>query len=395
MHWRWAALLLAGEALAGAPQVPTPAQEDAVIAANRKGAKPRPVAPSQGLSREEQERARVFNQSKKSVVFVNARTDRAVIRDMRTGSVYQVPSGTGTGFVWDELGHVVTNNHVLTVEDPNTGMPAFSAERLEVTLSNGQTYKARLIGRSLTYDTAVLHVFAPLDDLKPLAIGRSADLQVGQSVLAIGNPFGLDHTMTAGIVSALDREMSTQFGTVVKGAIQTDAAINPGNSGGPLLDRTGRLIGMNTSIANATGASVGIGFAIPVDTLNRVVPLLIAQGNLDVPTLGFTSASMGAARRYFGIERGVVVEVVDPGSLAERAGFKGVVMEGERGLLGDVIVAFQGKPVESDVQLADAMALVPRGSVFTFDVLRAGRRLTIRLDPWTNTVPKPDPDRTL
>lgn len=374
-------------------QMPPMAQEDQVIAANRKGARPRPVAPGQPLSPLERERARVFNRSRGSVVHVTSSTAVAMV-DPRTQKAYRIPSGTGTGFVWDKLGHVVTNHHVLMVEDPGTGIPRFETENIRVKLADGQTYKARLIGRSLAYDVAVLHVFAPLKDLKPLPVGRSSTLVVGQSVLALGNPFGLDHTLTSGIVSALDREIPTAYGTSVRGVIQTDAAINPGNSGGPMLDLAGRLVGMNTSIANATGASVGVGFAIPADILNRVVPVLIVQGQMNPLEVGFQALDSPLAETL-GLPQGVAVAAVVPGSLAERVGLRPWRFDTSGPSLraveeGDTIVAFEGRPILNELHLFVELETHPPGSPFTFEVLRGGRRVPIRIDP-SGAPPPPKP----
>lgn len=365
-------------------QAPTQIQEEEVIAANRKGARPRTPAPDPGLSPLERTRARIFERSRASVVHVISSTDVALV-DAQAQKAYRLRPGTGTGFVWDTLGHVVTNHHVLMVEDPGTGVPRFETENIRVKLSDGRTYKARLIGRSLAYDIAVLHVFAPLKDLKPLPLGRSSTLVVGQSVLALGNPFGLDHTLTSGIVSALGREIPTPYGTTVKGVIQTDAAINPGNSGGPMLDMAGRLVGMNTAIAPATGASVGVGFAIPADVLNRVVPVLIAQGQLNPVEIGFQSLSAPMAETLQ-LPQGVVVARVEPGSLAERSGLKAWKFRiGERGLqvveAGDTIVGFEGGPILNELHLFVALEVHPPGQPFTFEILRDGQRLFLRVDP--------------
>jgi S1-C subfamily serine protease len=256
-------------------------------------------------------------------------------------------------------------------------------------LADGKRYRARVVGRSLAHDIAVLKVFAPLKDMKSLALGTSRDLQVGQSVLAIGNPWGLDHTMTNGIVSAIGREvvLNPYFGTRIRNAIQTDAAINPGNSGGPLLDSSGRLIGMNTLIRSTTGSSAGIGFAIPADTLNRVVPVLIAKGQIERPELGFTSWSDVDAR-VLGVKHGVAVSEVSPGGLADRAGLKGsLILQGASPLtpkdvrLGDVIVSFQGKPIENSPQLFDALELEPADATLVFEVLREGQRTKVTIRP--------------
>jgi S1-C subfamily serine protease len=259
-----------------------------------------------------------------------------------------------------------------------------------VTLADGKTYKAMVIGRSLTLDIAVLHVFAPLGRMKPLPIGRSRDLQVGQMVMALGNPFGLDHTLTSGIISALRRDITTGFNTHILDAIQTDAAINPGNSGGPLLDRAGRLVGMATSIQTTTGASHGIGFAIPVDTLNQVVPVLISKGQLQRPELGFTSIN-AAATASLGAKQGIAVDSVSPGSLADAAGLRGLrIREGakepvelEDVILGDVIVAFKGRRVENETQLMDMLELEPPDSPLEFTILRDGKEIRVVMRPGT------------
>jgi len=390
-----ALLCLVGTILGAQQVVPEPAVisqklEDEVIAANRKGAKPRPVSLGAGLSREDHQRAKVFKDSKNSVVYINA-SSQHLWGDRRTGDIFALPAGTGTGFVWDEMGHVVTNHHVILMEAPSTGEPVTYAENIEVTLANGKAYKARIIGLCPEYDIAVLHVFAPLASLPPLPIGASKRLSVGQSVLAIGNPFGLDHTLTSGIVSALDRMMLTVFQTPILGAIQTDAAINPGNSGGPLLDMAGLLIGMNTAIQTTSGSSAGIGFAIPVEKLNRVVPILIAKGRLSRPVLGFTSVQSVLAARLFGVTKGVVVDVVEPNGPASRSGLLGLTYRDSQlpPILGDVIVGFQGKTFESDVQLFELLDDLPSKAPLVFDVLREGKRIQVTINPWVSPEEEP------
>ncbi len=388
------ALILAALAapLQTPPQAPEPYQrtnpripkrEKEAIERARIGSGKRPVEATRRLTEEERRRAAIFRASKDSVVYI---AGIATFQNL-FGDVFSQPSGTGTGFVWDEKGHVVTNHHVVTVE--TGGAPIGEAQELQVTLADGSTYKAQVVGRSLEYDIAVLQVFAPLERMKPLVLGRSADLVAGQSVLAIGNPFGLDHTLSSGVISAVRREVPTGNGRRIRQAIQTDAAINPGNSGGPLLDSAGRLIGMNTAILNATGASVGIGFAIPVDTLNRVVPQLIQKGQLVRPKLGFDTLSPDAAA-LLGLRKGVMVFHVEAGSLAAAAGLQGLRFkpgtEARGGVedvaaLGDVIIGFQGRPIESDIQLFDLMELEPPEAPRVFEVLREGRRLTITLKP--------------
>jgi S1-C subfamily serine protease len=386
------ALALALGALPAAAQYERPRQElsaaerDA-IETNRRLAQPRPTTPRPRLSPTEASRVAVFKAARHSVVFVSSITKKWYLEDSRTGNRYQVPPASGTGFVWDGLGHVVTNHHVITVDDPSEG-PRGEAEDLQVTLADGRTYKAVVIGRSLSLDIAVLHVFAPLEQMKPLPLGTSRDLQVGQSVLAIGNPFGLDHTLTTGVISALKRDILTGFGTHVLDAVQTDAAINPGNSGGPLLDRAGRLIGMNTAIRTTTGASAGVGFAIPVDTLNRVVPMLVSRGQLHRPELGLVTLPP-AATLALGVKHGIAVDSVTSGGLADKAGFRGLrVREGAKEpvelgdvTLGDVILGLNGHPVESDTQLMDLLELEPPETTLNFDVLREGKGIRLVIAP--------------
>jgi S1-C subfamily serine protease len=239
---------------------PAPPTEDSTIQRFRMHAKPRGVAPRSPLDAEERNTIKRFKEAKPSVVYVSAFLSNP---DPKSTGPAKIPTGSGTGFVWDEWGHIVTNHHVISAEVD--GKLLQDAEEVEITLANGKTYKGRVIGRSFAFDIAVIQAFAPLEAMRPIAIGRSSDLQVGQTVLAIGNPFGLDHSLSKGVISALGREIATGYSTWILDSIQTDAAINPGNSGGPLLDAGGRLIGMNTSIvATKSEASVGVGFALPL-----------------------------------------------------------------------------------------------------------------------------------
>jgi S1-C subfamily serine protease len=245
-----------------------------------------------------------------------------------------VPRGSGTGFVWDERGYVVTNFHVVQ-----------GASGARVTLADQSSYDAKLVGWFPDRDLAVLRIEAPKEKLPPLAVGSSRDLQVGQRVYAIGNPFGLDQTMTTGIVSALGREIESFNSRTIRGVIQTDAAINPGNSGGPLLDSAGRLIGVNTQIASPSGASAGIGFAIPVDEVNRIVPRLIRDGRFTRPTLG-VSAGPQNLHRALNLPRGVALVQVAPGGAAARAGLQPFRRGSDGGVIGgDVITAIDNQPV--------------------------------------------------
>lgn len=380
-------LLLAGcsaqaRAIGEATSQPITPEEQAAIEIGRRGARVRPVVPRKPLDAQEASRVKIFRASKPSVVYIASATQRYVLLNQETGDTVAIPPGTGTGFVWDDQGHVVTNYHVVMVDVG--GAPLSEAEDLQVTLADGKTYRARVIGKSLAYDIAVLRVFAPLKSVRPLPLGTSKDLQVGQSVLAIGNPFGLDHTLTQGIISGLRKEVitDTALQRKIRGAIQTDAAINPGNSGGPLLDSAGRVVGMNTSIKSKTGYNAGVSFAIPVDTLNRVVPLLIAKGQLDRPELGFSGISNQLAG-LLGITKGVVVGGVVPGGIADRAGLRGwKIKEGDKlPTLGDVIVGFQGRPIDNEVQLLDVLELEAPDADLVFTVLRDGKRLNITMRP--------------
>jgi len=263
----------------------------------------RPVAPRADLTAAERSLTELFEEASPSVVYI---TSVALRRNFFRFNVMEIPRGTGSGFMWDDHGSVVTNFHVIR-----------GADRAEVTLADGTTWEASLVGYAEEKDLAVLHIDAPGSRLQPLRIGTSSDLKVGQTVLAIGNPFGYDQTLTTGIVSALGREIESPDGVPIRNVIQTDAAINPGNSGGPLLDSAGRLIGVNTAIVSPSGGYAGVGFAIPVDTVNWVVPQLINHGKVLRPTLGVELASDHVVRRS-GIEGAVVIGVVD-GTGAARA----------------------------------------------------------------------------
>jgi len=277
-------------------------------------------------------------------------------------NVQQVPRGTGTGFVWDDRGHIVTNFHVIQ-----------GANGARVTLADQSSWDAQLIGAFPDRDLAVLRIEAPADKLPPIALGSSRDLQVGQRVYAIGNPFGLDQTLTTGIVSALNREIESYNNRTIRGVIQTDAAINPGNSGGPLLDSAGRLIGVNTQIASPSGASAGIGFAIPADEVNRIVPRLIRDGRFLRPTLGIGAGST-ALHRALNLPKGVALIQVVPGGPAARAGLQ-PFRRGTRGevLAGDIITAINDEPVaDLDDMLTNFEKRQP-GETVAVTVWRAGQ----------------------
>jgi S1-C subfamily serine protease len=272
----------------------------------------------------------------------------------------EVPQGAGSGFVWDETGYVVTNLHVL-----------LQAERAIVTLDDGTQYEARLVGFEADYDIAVLKIDAPKDNLRAIAIGTSSDLQVGQKVFAIGNPFGLDHTLSTGVISGLNREINSPSLRVIRGVVQTDAAINPGNSGGPLLDSAGRLIGMNTAIVSSTQSSAGIGFAVPVDTINKVVPSLIRKGKFERPVLGIVIAPEQVSQSM-GV-RGVAIGSVQPGSGAEKAGLRSLEFDANGRPVADVISSVAGQAVMRRDDIWEIMGDYKAGDVVRVQLQRAGK----------------------
>jgi S1-C subfamily serine protease len=327
---------------------------------SRTDAAPRAVAPRGALLPDEQNNIDVFRRSSPSVVHI---TTLETQRDFFTMNVQQVPRGTGTGFVWDDAGHVVTNFHVIE-----------GGSGARVTLADQSTFTAKLVGAFPDRDLAVLKIDAPKDKLPPIAIGSSKEVVVGQKVFAIGNPFGLDQSLTTGIVSALNREIESTNGRTIRGVIQTDAAINPGNSGGPLLDSSGRLIGVNTQIASPSGASAGIGFAIPVDEVNRIVPRLIRDGRFARPAIGVTAGPPGM-QRALNLPRGVALVRVSPGSPAARAGLQPFRRNSQGEIVaGDVITAVNDEPV---ADLDDMLAALERrqsGDSVTLTLWRAGQQ---------------------
>jgi S1-C subfamily serine protease len=290
----------------------------------------RPIVARGDLAEDEHSTISLFSEASPSVVHV---TSLALRRSRLSLNVDEIPQGTGSGFIWDEDGHIVTNFHVIK-----------DGGGAEVTLHDNTVWKAKIVGRAPDKDLAVLKIMAPASVLRPLALGTSSNLQVGQKVFAIGNPFGLDQTLTTGIISGLGREIQSLTNRPIQGVIQTDAAINPGNSGGPLLDSAGRLIGVNTAILSATGGSAGVGFAVPVDTINRIVPQLIEHGAVIRPGLGVQIGTDQLAKRV-GVT-GVIVWDVPPESAAARAGVKGVTPgSGSRWVIGDVITGIDDAEV--------------------------------------------------
>ncbi|HXI01905.1 MAG TPA: trypsin-like peptidase domain-containing protein, partial [Candidatus Saccharimonadales bacterium] len=294
-------------------------------------------------------------------------TTIALRRSLFSLDVMQIPQNTGSGFVWDSDGHIVTNFHVVE------GGRAFS-----VTLADQTTLDADVVGVSQDNDLAVLQVKAPKEKLPPIDIGSSGSLVVGQTVMAVGNPFGLDHTLTVGVVSALGRELEAPNGRTIHDVIQTDAAINPGNSGGPLLDSSGRVVGINSAIYSPSGVSAGIGFAVPIDTIKRLVPQIIQYGKPIRPGVGIHVLPDSATQRL-GLQ-GVVIRDVTPDGPADRAGLVGLRRDRSgRILLGDVIVAIDGDPVQDMDDLMHAFETRGVGADVTVTVERDGQRRDVRM----------------
>jgi S1-C subfamily serine protease len=323
----------------------------------------RAVTPRGDLAADEQNTIDIFRNAAPSVVYIDS---IALRRGFFSLNAVEIPQGTGSGFVWDTYGRVVTNYHVIS-----------NANRIQVGMADQSVHKAVLIGADPDKDIAVLQVDAPAHLLRPIAIGESGPLLVGQKVFAIGNPFGLDQTITSGIISALEREINAITGHTIRGVIQTDAAINPGNSGGPLLDSAGRLIGMNTAIFSPSGAYAGIGFAVPVAEINRVVPELIAHGRIIKPGLGVSLVDERVARRL-GIE-GVIILDIENGSPAEQVGLRPTVQAGGEISLGDIIVGLDSYEIGSYDDLRTALQRYQVGDEVALRFIRDGETMQVRL----------------
>ena len=337
----------------------TPLSPDKLARSPAVTVEPRAVAARGSLAEDEQNNIAIFKAASPTTVNITTLTSS---RSLFSLDATQVPQGTGSGFIWDVQGHVVTNFHVIQ-----------SANGARVTLSDHSTWKAVLVGAFPDRDLAVLRIDAPPEKLKPIAVGTSKDLQVGQKVYAIGNPFGLDQTLTTGIVSALDREIESVTQRTIRGVIQTDAAINPGNSGGPLLDSAGRLIGVNTAIYSPSGASSGIGFAIPVDEVSRVVPRLIKDGKVVRPALGIQAAPP-QFMETMKLAKGVAVVGVVPGGAAQVAGIKPFIREATGEIVtGDIITALAGKAVTNLDELLEALERHKPGETISLSILRDGK----------------------
>jgi 2-alkenal reductase len=312
------------------------------------------------LSDAERSTIQIFKATAPSVVQVVGRSGST--QQMTAEGEETVGVQTGTGFIWDEAGHIVTNNHVVQ-----------GTAEIVVRLSTGDVVPAEVLGTAPNYDLAVIRLRNPRQLAKPIAIGSSDDLQVGQAAFAIGNPYGLDQSLTSGIISALKRRLPTSGGREIANVIQTDAAINPGNSGGPLLDSAGRLIGVTTAILSPSGTNAGIGFAIPIAVVNRIVPELIRSGHVPTPGIGVVAANEAATTRL-GVEGVIIVRTV-PGSPAANAGLHGIDPSSDT--LGDVIVGANGTKVHRLADLTDELEKVGVGHQIELSVRRDDKTVSV------------------
>jgi S1-C subfamily serine protease len=364
--------VLAALAVTGCPAAPAPPDAAAPpatassAAAAASAAAPLVAPPSAGARIEDERNTiAVFKGASPSTVFV---TQTRVVYDFLAGTTAEVPAGSGSGFVWDAQGHVVTNFHVVK-----------DAESLMVTFANDKTFQARVVGVEPRKDIAVIQVEAPASLLVPVRVAAKETLEVGQKAIAIGNPFGLDHTLTVGVVSALGRSVQGIGGVTIRNMIQTDAAINPGNSGGPLLDSSGMLIGMNTMIFSKSGSSAGIGFAVPATTIARVVPQIIKTGHPMEMSLGAEVDPSGRIEQRLGIQ-GVVIIAVPPGTSAAKAGLRGLERTANGLVLGDVIVGLGGTRIASYDDLYNALDQHKPGDTVDVAIVREGKPLTLRVE---------------
>lgn len=327
-------------------------------------AQPRTVAARGDLAQDEKTTVELFRQSAPSVVYI---TTSKVYRDLFDFDVAEVAQGSGSGFIWDEGGHIVTNYHVIQ-----------GANMARVTLADQTTWEAQVVGTAPDKDLAVLRIEPPQNALKPILLGTSHDLLVGQKVFAIGNPFGLDQTLTTGIISGLGRQIESATKRPIRDVIQTDAAINPGNSGGPLLDSSGRLIGINTAIYSPSGANAGVGFAVPVDTVNRIVPQLIRYGKVKRAGLG-VSIVQDHVTRSFGYE-GVLIWTVAPGSAAAKAGLRPTLRDARGNVrFGDILVAIDGVEVKKSNDLFAILDERNVGDRVSLKVLRGKETIEVEV----------------
>ena len=324
----------------------------------------RTITPIKHIVTEEEATIKLFEESAPSVVFITTSTVR---QDYWSRNVTEIPAGNGSGFIWDREGHIVTNYHVIE-----------KADRAQVTLSDQTTWDAELIGIEPNKDLAILKIKAPDTKLKPIPVASSHDLRVGQSVFAIGNPFGLDQTLTTGVISALGREIQSIGGRPIRGVIQTDAAINPGNSGGPLLDSSGRLIGVNTMIYSPSGASAGIGFSIPADEVNWVVPDIIQYGEVRRPILGINLVAEQHTQRL-NMEGALILDVV-PDSPADKFGLQATEKD-LRGniILGDLITQINNEVISTNADLFLALEKYNPGDTVRVGYIRKDEVKSVNL----------------
>lgn len=318
-----------------------------------------PITPVVSNENVENHTIGLFEKAAPSVTFITTTTYQ---RDFWTRDVMEIPLGTGSGFIWDTDGHIVTNYHVVK-----------GSKKAVVTLADGSSYEAELVGVAPEKDLAVLKIDAPEEELTPIPVGKSYNLKVGQAVYAIGNPFGLDQTLTTGIISALGREIESPARIPIRDVIQTDAAINPGNSGGPLLNSSGQLIGVNTAIYSPSGAYAGIGFSIPAEVVNWVVPDIIQYGKVKRPLIGIEMAS-SQFMQQLGLEGAMVFNVV-PGSPAEKAGLQPL----KRNRKGDIIVGLNGKKIKENLDLILGLEKYKPGDQITLQVIRDDKEMDINI----------------
>ena len=326
---------------------------------------PRAVTPRGDLGEDEKATIKLFEETSPSVVFITTINLR---RDFFSTNIYKMPAGTGSGFIWDSDGHIVTNYHVIK-----------GADEAQITLWDQSTWDAKLVGVEPDKDLAVLKIKAPDNRLKPIKIGESKNLLVGQKAFAIGNPFGFDQTLTTGVISALGREIESVTRRPITGVIQTNAAINPGNSGGPLLDSAYRLIGINTAIYSPTGSYAGIGFAVPVDTINRIVPQLIEYGKVIKPGLGINIAPDSFVSTRLNTSGVLILNVIEGGG-AEKAGLKATTQSANGKIsLGDIIKKVEGKNVEDSSDLFRILDAKVVGDTVNVTVDRDGKDLNFEV----------------
>ncbi|MGD2013887.1 MAG: trypsin-like peptidase domain-containing protein [Desulfobacterales bacterium] len=320
---------------------------------------PREILPRGDLADFEKSTITIFNSAAPSVVYIFTENAQSGFFGRR-----EVHQGAGSGFLWDNYGHVVTNFHVIQ-----------GSQSIQVRLDSGEAIRATYVGGSPDHDLAIIRLRSTPQSIRPIPVGRSDDLAVGQAVFAIGNPFGLARTLTTGVISALDRRLPTAGGREVMGVIQTDAAINPGNSGGPLIDSAGRLIGVNTAIISGSGSSAGIGFAVPVNVVNQVVPKLITDGKVPRPGIGIIvldeeiAAGLGVL--------GVVIDRVVPDSEADRVGLEGIDYRNR--IIGDIIVAVGDQEVRNIDEFIRIIENYEIGQSIMLDVRRGDQIRTLEV----------------